>query len=257
MAVEAQPPSFRKPLTSDELAAVRRSRRTPRVTQFDYLHVRSLVDDLHKALGSMPPPVRDVLDVWCGSRPYDDLFPSGARCVGLDVDPNPYGVADVVSNVVLPFPNQSFDLVTCIEAFQWIPEPSVAVDEFRRVLRPGGTVLVTLPFGYGYDRRTPESRYTEHELRALFSRGWNDVDVVENGGRTVTWTVLSASLIAGVEHRIVSRRPLVPLRLLFQAAYAWLNAVGLVLSRMESRLAAHRVAFPMNLMLIARRPPGD
>jgi SAM-dependent methyltransferase len=254
MAIAAHPPPSRKPLTSDELAAVRRSRRTPRVTQFDYLHVRCLVADLRRNLARVPPPTHDVLDVWCGSRPYDDLFPSGARCVGLDVDPNPYGVADVVSNVVLPFPDRSFDLVTCIEAFQWIPEPEAAVDEFRRVLRPGGTVLVTLPFGYGYDRRVPESRYTEHELRALFGPGWDDVDVVENGGRTVTWTVLSASLIAGVEHRIVSRRPFGPLGILFKGAYAWLNGVGLMLSRAESRFAAQRVVFPMNLMLTARRP---
>ena len=91
------------------------------MTQFDYLHLRSVVADLHQALGRVPAPVSDVLDVWCGSRPYDDLFPSGARCLGLDVDPNPYGVADVVSNELLPFPDESFDLVTCIEAFQWVP----------------------------------------------------------------------------------------------------------------------------------------
>jgi SAM-dependent methyltransferase len=256
MAIEAQPPPYRKPLTSEELVAVRRSRRTPRVTQFDYLHVRCLVDDLRRTLATVSPPVRDVLDVWCGSRPYDDLLPSGARSVGLDVDPNPYGVADVISNVVLPFPDQSFDLVTCIEAFQWIPEPGAAADEFRRVLRPGGTVLVTLPFGYGYDRGIPESRYTEHELRALFGRDWEDVRIVENGGRTVTWTVLTASLIAGLEQRIVSRRALTPLRFVFRGAYAWLNGVGLVLSRTESRHAAQRVVFPMNLMLTARRPVG-
>jgi SAM-dependent methyltransferase len=254
VAIEAQPPPPRRLLTSEELAAVRRSRRTPRVTQFDYLHVRCVVNDLRRALARVSSPVRDVLDVWCGSRPYDDLFPPGSRCVGLDVDPNPYGVADVVSNVVLPFPDESFDLVTCIEAFQWIPEPTLAVEEFRRVLRPGGTALIAMPFGLGYDPRTPESRYTEHELRALFADRWDGIEVTENGGRTVTWTVLSAALVAGLEFRVVSSARLRPLRYLFAAVYAWLNGIGLVLSRIESSFAANRAAFPANLMLTARRP---
>lgn len=257
MAIEARPAPHRNPLTSEELAAVRRSRRSPRVTQFDYLHVRYVVEDLSRALARVRPPIRDVLDVWCGSRAYDDLFPAEARCVGLDVDPNPYGVADVVSNVVLPFPDRSFDLVTCIEAFQWMPDPAKAVGEFRRVLRPGGTVLVTLPFGFGYDRRSHESRYTEHELRALFACGWDDVDVTENGGRTVTWTVLSTSLVAGLEYRVASKSRLRIFRPIFGGAYAWLNGFGLALSRLESRFAANRAAFPMNLMLTARRPSGE
>jgi SAM-dependent methyltransferase len=256
LAIEVQPPPPQAVLSSRQLAAIRQSRRHPRPTQFDYLHVRYLVDDLRDAIASVSPPVRDVLDVWCGSRPYDDLFPVGARCVGLDVETNPYGVADVVSNELLPFPDRSFDLLTCIEAFQWIPEPRTVVDEFRRVLRPGGTALVTLPFGFEYDRRNPEARYTEHELRALFTDGWSEVDVHENGGRTVTWTVLSASLIAGIAQRVTARDRLRSLTLVFAGAYASLNALGLGLAQLETRFGGGRATLPMNLMLTARRP-GD
>ena len=88
-------------------------------------------------------PVRDVLDLYCGSRPYDDLFPAGADCVGLDVAGNPYGVADVVTDDFIPFPDASFDLVTCIEAFHYVEDPRHGVHEIRRVLRPGGTAIVT------------------------------------------------------------------------------------------------------------------
>ena len=134
------------------------------------------------------------------------------------------------------------------------PEPEAVVGEFRRVLRPGGTALVTLPFGYGYELQSPEARYTEHELRALFARGWDNVDVTENGGRTVTWTVLSASLVAGLEFRVASRSTRRPLRVPFACSYVLLNALGLALSRLETRLGAGRAVFPMNLMLTARRP---
>jgi SAM-dependent methyltransferase len=245
------PPPSHAAFSSRKLQAIRNSRRHPRRTQFDYLHVRYLLRDLTSALARRQD-AHDVLDVWCGSRPYEDLLPPTAQWVGLDVEENPYGVADVVSNVVLPFADESFDLVTCIEAFQWIPDPQHAVSEFRRVLRPGGSVLVTLPFAFEYDRAVPESRYTEHELRAFFE-GWTDLDITENGGRAVVWTVLTESILAGMEQRL-GRAARVLLRPVFGAAYVALNGLGGAVATLEDRYAGAHVTLPMNLMLTAERP---
>jgi SAM-dependent methyltransferase len=236
-------------LTPAELAAVRRSRRHPRRTQFDYLHVAYLVRDLRTALERVPGPVRDVLDVWCGSRPYEDLFPRGARYVGLDVEGNPYGVADVVSNEVLPFEEASFDLVTCIEAFQWMRDPVHTVREFQRVLRPGGTALVAVPYAFEYDRANFERRFTGNELVELFD-GWDDVELSENGGRGVAWTVLTTSLVS----HAVTRSGVSALAPVAAGLNVALNAVGAGLERVESRYAGGTVAFPMNLLVTARRP---
>jgi SAM-dependent methyltransferase len=192
-----------------------------------------------------------VLDVWCGARPYDDLLP-GARCVGLDVEGNPYGVADVVSNELLPFSDESFDLVMCIQAFHYMPEAERSVSEFARVLRPGGTALVTSVFAFEYDRQHYEARYTEQQLHALFS-AWDDVVVRENGGRTVTWTVLTGSLIYGLEQRTSRRKALRSLRPAFLSSYALVNAVGLALTRVEDARDGS-AALPMNLTLTARKP---
>ena len=110
--------------TSDLVAKMRRTRRHPRPTQFDYLHMRRLVDDLAATLARVGDNVTDVLDVYCGARPYDDLLPDGANVTGLDVPGNPYALADVVSDEFLPFPDESFDLVMCIEAFHYVPDPA-------------------------------------------------------------------------------------------------------------------------------------
>jgi SAM-dependent methyltransferase len=239
-------------LSPTELAAIRRSRRHPRPTQFDYLHLHYLLAGLRDAISTVPGPVEDVLDVWCGSRPYDDLLPPSARCVGFDVEGNPYGVADVVSSSMLPFPDASFDLVLCIESFQFVDEPIHAVDEFRRVLRPGGSAIMTVPFAFEYDPSFPENRYTEHQLRALFA-GWADVVVRENGGRTVAWTTLTGSLLAGLEQRTAAGKAS-SLQMLFRPAYVALNAVGVVLARLEERFAGRRARLPMDLLLMACRP---
>ena len=237
--------------SADDVRAIRRSRRRPAITQFDYLHLTALTDGLRDAIAELPRPIDDVLDVWCGSRPYDDLLPGGARTTGLDVEDNPYGVADVVSNDVLPFSDGSFDLVMCVQSFHYMDDPARAVTEIARVLRPGGSALVSSVVGFEYDRRNFEARYTEHELHALFA-GWDDVRVREDGGRTVTWTVLTGSLVNGLEQRVAAQPAGRVLRPAFLASYALVNVAGLVLGRLEPR--AGTSALPMNLTLTARKP---
>jgi len=237
----------------DDVRAIRRSRRHPAITQFDYLHLRTLVAGLREAIAALPGPVEDVLDVWCGSRPYDDLLPAGALCVGLDVVGNPYGLADVVSDDFLPFPDETFDLVMCIQAFQYLDDAERAVAEFARVLRPGGSVLVSSVLGFEYDLRHFEARYTEHQLRVLFD-DWEDVRVRENGGRTATWTVLTGSLVNGLEQRVATRAARRGLRPAFLAAYALVNTAGHLLGNLESA-GGRTSALPMNLTLSARKPP--
>ena len=189
--------------------------------------------------------------MWCGSRPYDDLLPGGARSTGLDVEGNPYGVADVVSNELLPFPDASFDLVMCVQSFQYMDDPDRVVAEIARVLRPGGHALVSSVLGFEYDRRNFEARYTEHQLRALFAN-WDDVRIGEDGGRTVTWSVLTGSLVNGLEQRVATRSVGRLLRPAFLASYALVNGAGLVLRRLEPE--AGPSALPMNLTLTARKP---
>jgi SAM-dependent methyltransferase len=235
-----------------ELEHVRRSRRHPKLTQFDYLHLHCLVRDLRAAITRVPGPVDDVLDVWCGSRPYDDLFPSPTRVVGLDVVGNRYGVADVVSDEFLPFEDASFDVVMFLEALQFVPAPAEAVAEMRRVLRPGGTALVGVPFAWEYERTFLERRFTGPELERLFA-AWEDVIVRENGGATVVWTVLTAGLLHRLETAVVRGRPLHLLRPLFGSAYAALNVIGLGLAKFEERHPP-AAALPMNLLVSARRP---
>src|SRR5215218_2546857 len=90
---------------------------------------------------------------------------------------NPYGVADVLSAQFLPFPDESFDLVMCVEGFHYLADPEDGVAEIRRVLRQGGHALISVPLVWEYDRTVLEHRFTGPSLKRLFS-GWEDVSVV-------------------------------------------------------------------------------
>ena len=224
-----------------QVASIRRSRLHPRPTDHLYLHLRRLRDDLAAAIRGLA--VRDVLDVYCGARPYEPLFAPGVRYVGLDID-DAYGCADVVTDEFLPFPHESFDLCLCTQAFYFVPDPERGVAELARVLRPGGHALLTLPVVYPGTERL----YAPVQLRELFA-DWDDVTVVENGGTAVSIATLSAYFVHQVEKRVPRRASPA-----FAAVYFALNTAGEAADAFERRFLASADALPANLLVRARRP---
>ncbi|HOV73208.1 MAG TPA: class I SAM-dependent methyltransferase [Candidatus Hydrogenedentes bacterium] len=90
---------------------------------------------------------RRVLDVGCGRGFLADVVRDlGGEYAGTDLVAGrggfPLALADAV---YLPFGNKAFDVVLCIDAFEHFPEPLAAAREFRRVLRPGGFVFLSVP----------------------------------------------------------------------------------------------------------------
>ncbi|WP_089724574.1 class I SAM-dependent methyltransferase [Candidatus Thiosymbion oneisti] len=92
---------------------------------------------------------------------------------------------DLVSDIAeIPAPDASFDAILCSEVLEHVPEPTHALDEFARLLKPGGTLILTAPFGSvvhmaPYHFCSGFSKYWyEHHL-AL--RGFDIHELVANG----------------------------------------------------------------------------
>ena len=230
------------------------NRRYPRRRQWDYHLLRILLHDLERVLPTLVPPGGLVLDVYCGAKPYVDLLPAGSRCIGLDVK-DTFGMADVVTTDFLPFTDSSFDGVMSTQAFYYTPDPVHAVSELRRVLRPGGRIVLTVNFVYPYARDTIEHRWTEANLRRLFD-GWDDVEVKEQGGRGVTWAVVTGLILSSGVARAAKGVPYlaVPLRGLAKLAYRVCNAIAAGVDAADARWRVSGERLPANLMLTARRP---
>ena len=238
-------------LPKADLDRIRRQRVHPGRTQPDYLILRFLVNHVERALSEIRHPVDDVLDVWCGTQPYRELLPPHVRYVGLDIDDR-YGEQDVVSSEFLPFPDDSFDLVLFTEAFHFHADGRAAAQELKRVLRPGGTLVMTIPLVWEYDRRIAERRYTGPHLAELFD-DWHEVRVRENGGYSVAWATLTGRILRGIDE-LLPQRARGPMKPLFTAATLVINFVATLLVKGEARWHRGPFVLPMGLLLTARRP---
>jgi len=101
-----------------------------------------------------------VLDAACGTgivaRTAVQRVGPGGRVVGVDLNQAMLTVAERVCPGVelrqadiisLPFDDATFDVVLCQMALMFFPDPSVAIREMGRVVKPRGTVVVMVPSG--------------------------------------------------------------------------------------------------------------
>jgi len=108
-----------------------------------YRTALALLDDRH----------RDVLDVGCGTGLISAMLAAqGRRVVRVDLSAAMIAQAKRRSGSIatfieadaesLPIPSCSVDAVVNLISFHHYPDPSRAVAEFRRVLRPGGRLVL-------------------------------------------------------------------------------------------------------------------
>jgi SAM-dependent methyltransferase len=134
---------------------------------------------------SLPPQAR-ILDAGCGSgRNMLELARSGT-VTGIELSAMSACLARareagrVIEGSVLEMPldDESFDLAVCLDVIEHLQDDLAALRELRRVVAPGGWLLVTVPayqwLWSGHDViNHHRRRYTRRSLLAVAERaGW-------------------------------------------------------------------------------------
>jgi SAM-dependent methyltransferase len=186
-------------------------------------------------------PELSILDVGCGRRPAvpADRRPPGVRYVAIDIDPcelalAPAGAYDETHLADIaefqPTLENRFDLALSLFVFEHVRALGVALENVRRYLRPGGTLVAQLAGGrsvhaivnrlvpqraaaglaywsMGTNRARRGRVFPAHydlchdsALRRALS-GWSEVEIVPQftGAQYFRWSRLAAAVYLGYE----------------------------------------------------------
>ncbi|MCK6639819.1 MAG: class I SAM-dependent methyltransferase [Bacteroidia bacterium] len=109
---------------------------------------------------SQLPSGQRLLDAGAGEQQYRNLcshlryvsqdfaqYKPESDPTGLQMQTWNYPALDIVCDIIsIPEKDGSFDAVLCTEVLEHIPDPVKAIHELSRLLRTGGTMLLTAPF---------------------------------------------------------------------------------------------------------------
>lgn len=136
-----------------------------------------------RLLSRFIPRCSNALDVGCGvGANYPILAAKADHVHGVDIAPDAVAFASskgykevIVGSVEsLPNPSHSADLVLCTDVLEHVDDVQ-AIAEIHRVLRPGGTLIVTVPafqclWNENDDYSHHHRRYTKQSLINLVSK---------------------------------------------------------------------------------------
>jgi len=100
-----------------------------------------------------------LLDFGCGTNQLVRVYGNG---VGVDRYSSGYADLVIEDAAALPFESHTFDTVTILAALNHIPNREAALAEVHRVLKPNGTLAVTMI--------PPRISFVWHKLRGRFDR---------------------------------------------------------------------------------------
>jgi SAM-dependent methyltransferase len=114
---------------------------------------------VEKQLKALPAGSR-LLDAGAGQQRYKDCcshleyvsqdfaqYDGKGDQTGFQMGTFDYKNVDIISDITsIPRPNESFDAILCTEVFEHIPNPIAAIKELSRLLKKGGTLILTAPF---------------------------------------------------------------------------------------------------------------
>lgn len=124
-----------------------------------------------------------LVDLGCGNVPFYSAYKdhiTGNTCVDWPntLHKNQYLDVECDLNQPLPLPDCYFDTIIISEVLEHIANPELVWAEMKRILKPGGRILLSVPFLYKiHEAPFDFFRYTEFALRNFAEK--NKLNVLE------------------------------------------------------------------------------
>lgn len=200
-----------------------------------------------------------ILDLGCGTgEGTSRIYAEGMTVIAADLSPEMVRTAIrrfpvlrgcVADAAGLPFKSESFDIVQSLGVLEYIGPYEIALWELRRVLKPGGTLVISIPNRNSLFRYLHRlERFITAPLRRLRTRR-QDTNGWEVGFRHRQWSLAEAvSLLQASGFDVVDIN-LFTYGLLLPAAESW--CVNLALCKLLNAHCQGRGVLCRNLALTA------
>lgn len=149
-----------------------KDRTQPSLFQYDYLSLSTLSADVRALIAALPAGAGTALDLGADKSPYRaDLEQRGLSVKTLDVTLD--SGADYAGTVEFTgLSDESFDVVLCTQVLEHCDDPFRGIREISRILRPGGSAILTVPHLWFYHPHPKDHwRFTQEGLVRLCQQG--------------------------------------------------------------------------------------
>lgn len=226
---------------------------------------------LWNGVAAAAPALRGrMLDVGCGDRPYAPLLKNIESYWGIE---HPGAVMNVESALrvsfkrlqgivsafadasEIPFVENSFDSVLCTEVLEHVPDPGIVLKEIRRVLRPGGAAVFTVPF-VGELHQVPYDfwRFTPYGLKKLFQDNGLEIETIRSRGNfPIVAGIVTAHSIYRLGAREIRQDGSVSLHW-WTKPFVWLGCAIVQLTARAIGALSRDEGFAMGYVVVARKP---
>ncbi|ANV85638.1 ubiquinone/menaquinone biosynthesis protein [Picosynechococcus sp. PCC 7003] len=230
------------------------------IFSFNYHNVSHINNFLIRSKKNLERKKNTLIDIGAGASPYYYIFEEKvSRYIAVDVpDSLPKNEQRPIEQIPsfaesIPLEESICDLVLCNQALEHIQNPSKAVSEIYRILKPGGRFIGSVPHVSPvhlepYDFR----RYTDLGVKKLLEEaGFINIEVEGNGGVYST-----VALIVAMDWMLTTRKEgqaqgfSASRALLLSPLVGLMNIMGIILDK----ILGNKGRTPANLCWIATKP---
>jgi SAM-dependent methyltransferase len=190
-----------------------------------------------------------VLDLGCGMMPFRACIPNSVSVYhGIDIQCHSSLIALIgdVQNLAM-IADASYDSALCLEVLEHLPNPTQAIAEMARVLKPGGAVIISVPhLSRLHDLPHDYFRYTAYGLRHLLES--NQLEVIQLQAKGGLFAFLGhqiSSILLTLAWSVPGLRQIVWL------LNRWLITLGCTVL---DNMTGSAKTFPLGYLAVARKP---
>ncbi|RYY70133.1 MAG: class I SAM-dependent methyltransferase [Chitinophagaceae bacterium] len=193
-----------------------------------------------------------LMDFGCGSKPYKSLFTQVDEYIGVDYQGEGHSHVNEEIEVyydgkTLPFEDNTFDSILANEVLEHIFNLEAILQELKRVLKPGGKILISIPFAWNeHEVPVDFGRYTSFGLTDIINRNGFNLIAME---KTTSFVETQAQLNIVFWHKHIFPR-FKPFATILAYSYAFLANICCII---KSKIFPSTNDWYLNLVVLAEK----